>query len=248
MIGNGLECNYQYLVKIEKGLVFPSSLIINQMAKALTRENGELIVGAFCSKQFEKFSYLFNSSPKMKTEINKTETKDVGRIAHHLIIEQGQKELTLLQVSVLKKKRENYFLFLIMTLSRNSLTLEELKMYPKLLKSVKELTDALIITREENVIKTVSTEYRFPKSRDRSLEETYKLFDKWDFEFSDEFEFKQLINKMMIRRVSPRYLGVIHKQIEAFTDFVRCSDESDKHHNTDVLHLSIKISHGKIAG
>ena len=53
---------------------------------------------------------------------------------------------------------------------------------------------------------------------------------------------------MMIRRISPRYLSTIQKQIDNITDFIRLSDESDQKHNNDVLHLQIKLSHGELPG
>ncbi len=237
----GLDCNYQYFVKIEKGLVFPSSALINQMAKAMDRAFGEEIVNAYCSHQFESFQYLFSPPPV-------SSKKNPIKGAVEVMVEQGQRELSLSQVSALKKSKENYFLFLIITLSRKSISLKELKKYPKLLKSIKDLSTAGFISLEEDSIRATSSEFRFPKGVDKFLLDAYILFDLWDIEFSEQFEFKNYLNKMMIRRISPRYFGVIQKQIEAFTDFVRCSDESDQRFNNEVLHLHIKISKGELPG
>lgn len=241
----GLDCNYQYFVKIEKGLVFPSSVLINQIAKCLDRAHAELIVSAFCCHQFESFQYLFSSPASMTQKLSKALLHPEKIKAK---IEQGQKELNSLQVMTLKKKKENYFLFLLITLSRKTISKKELQKYPKLLKSIKDLVNAEIIIQSNDVIQATSSEFKFPDANELAITEAYKMFDIWDIEFSDQFEFKNYLNKMMIRRISPRYFGVIQKQIEAFTDFVRCSDESDQRFNNEVLHLHIKISKGELPG
>lgn len=241
----GLDCNYQYFIKIEKGLVFPSSVLINQMAKALERTSAELIVSAFCSHQFESFQYLFSlpvSGPQGSSKTNSAKEKI------NITVEQGQKELNYLQVNTLKKRKENYFLFLLITLSRKDISVNELKKYPKLIKSIKDLTNANIINFSNNSLHATSSEFKFPKDNDMAIVEAYRMFDLWDIEFGEQFEFKNYLNKMMIRRISPRYFGVIQKQIDAFTDFVRCSDESDQRFNNEVLHLHIKISKGELPG
>lgn len=237
----GLECNYQYFVKIEKALAFPSTVLVNQMAKSLDRTLGERLIKAYCAQQFESFDYLFETQrPQV----------DLSAVAkeREVVIEQGQKELTLSQIDALKKRKENYFLFLILTLSRYPITQDELKKYPALLKSVKDLVGSSIAFEENNTLMARSSEFRFPKALDENTLKAYALFDEWDLLFSHQFEFENFLNKMMIRRISPRYFGVIQKQIESFVDFVRCSDESDQKHNTDVLHLSIKISKGHLPG
>lgn len=53
---------------------------------------------------------------------------------------------------------------------------------------------------------------------------------------------------MMTRRISPRYLSVINKHLEALTELIRLSDESDKSHNTEVLHIQIKLQTGELPG
>lgn len=235
----GLECNYQYYVKIEKGSVFPSAQIINQIAKALPRKAAEALVSSFCSDQFQSFDYLFPSS---SAEDVKSTKDPVGSAL------QGQKELTLRQIAALAKRKENYFLFLLLTLSRKPLTKEELGRFPRLEKASVELREVDLTFNEKGLLQSTSTEFRFPKALDEATKRAYGQFDEWDRDFADEFGLEVLLNKMMIRRISPRYFSVILKQIDAFTDFVRCSDESDKRHNSDVLHLQIKISKGELPG
>ena len=243
LITRGLECNYQYYVKIEKGGSFPSSQVINQIAKAVKKEDGEEIILSYCSQQFESFNYLF-SSGEHPTPYNDQMIEDKKIAA----VEQGQKELTPKQVAMLRKKKENYFLFLIVTLSRRSIEVEEFIKYPQLKTSIKNLVEVGIITLDKKIITARSPEFRFPKTKTSEMAEAYEHFDEWDVEFSNQFGFKKYLNKMMIRRISPRYFNVMLKQIEAFTDFVRCSDESDQKYNKDVLHLHIRISKGELPG
>ena len=237
----GLECNYQYFVKIEKNLSLPSSTIVNQIAKALERDQGEKIIQAFCREQFNSFSYLFEEST-FAPDIEKTTN------SKQVVVAQGQKELTIRQVEALKKKKENYFLFLILTLSRHPVKIKDLNQINQLKKCTQDLVDAALAILENDTIRASSAEFIFPKSQDGNLDEAYSMFDAWDREFSQQFEFKKYLNKMMIRRISPRYFTVMLKQIEAFTDFVRCSDESDQRYNNDVLHMHISISKGTLPG
>ena len=234
----GLECNYQYYVKIESALVFPSSMIVNQIAKALSREKGELLIKAFCADQFENFHYLFED-----TEIKKSDVSSAL-----LSVNQGQKELSFSQIDCLYKKKNNYFLFLILTLSRSPLSLKDLAKYSFLKKSISDLVEISIAHLHNDTLSAASSEFIFPKIIDPKMTEIYATFDLWDREFSAQFEFENFLNKMMIRRISPRYFGVIQKQIEAFTDFVRCSDESDQRFNSEVIHLHISLSKGALPG
>lgn len=241
----GLECNYQYYVKIESGISFPSSQLINQISKIVERHYAERLIKAYCSDQFVAFEYLFEETVNEKissSHISLSSNLDDQKV------NQGQKELTIKQVSILSEKKEHYFLFLILTLSRYPITLKELKTYPKLKRSVETLIESSIALAIEDTLRATSSEYIFPKATNEGLEGIYRLFDQWDIEFSTQFEFKKYINKMMIRRISPRYFGVIQKQIESLTDFVRCSDESDQKYNNEVLHMHISLSKGKLPG
>lgn len=237
----GLECNYQYFVKIEKNISFPSALIVNQIAKALPAQSGQEVVLAFCSNQFHSFDYLFKNGANSQTQIS--EKKEIPSLKI-----QGQKELSIKQVNTLYKRKENYFLFLLLTLSRAPIELSEVKKFKGLGRSIKDLVESEMALVEEDKITSTSTEFRFPKDSDRELSSIYNAFDDWDVEFSYQFNFDKMMNKMMIRRISPRYMSVIEKQIEALTDLVRLSDESDQKYNNDVLHLQIRMSKGEIPG
>ncbi|GAB4016586.1 MAG: hypothetical protein Fur0010_16490 [Bdellovibrio sp.] len=233
---SGLECNYQYFSKVRKGMVFPSSAIINQIAKAIPKEMGEKLIFQFCAQQFESFSYLFQNE-----KINKqTQMK--------LDVFQGQKTLSLKQIAELSKDKNNYFLFLMLTLSRRAILVEELTSLENQDRAIEALVKAQICHRDDRTISATSTEFRFPKDDSNALKEAYKKFDLWDKEFSEQFSFETLVNKMMIRRISPRYLGIIQKNAELLFDFVRASDEADKRYNQDVIHLNFVLKKGELPG
>ncbi|EQC51002.1 hypothetical protein [Bacteriovorax sp. DB6_IX] len=235
----GLECNYQYYMKVEKSQAFPSSVIVNQMAKAMSAENGQNLIMAYCRNQFQSFEFLFKDQKPI--EDNSISSKATS-------VAQGQRELSLRQIEVLAQKEENYFLFLLLTLSRGPVSIQEIRQYHGLQGSIDELVQANILLLQNDHIQSTSSEFRFPLSQDEKVIKAYQKFDHWDNEFSSQFDFERLVNKMMIRRISPRYLSAIKKQIDTIADFVRLSDEADQKHNNDVLHLQIQLSRGEIPG
>ena len=237
---HGVECNYQYFVKIESGKVIPTSTIVNQIAKALPNELAEELIKSFCSQLFNDYSYLFDENVHSQ---NKTEPNLTRQVS------QGQKELSLLQVHSLAKSKNHYYLFLILTLSRRPIEVHELKKFSNLNKILKDLEQSEIIIKNKDSIEARSQEFIFPKvNTDKSLQDIFNQLDQWDNILHQEFEFEKLVNKSMIRRISPRYASVMLKQIDAFTEFVRCSDEFNQKYNSDVISLQINLSLGKLPG
>jgi hypothetical protein len=228
-------------MKIEKDQSFPSSDIVNQIAKCLSSEISQSVILTFCQNQFRSFDYLFSPTPP---KVNSSEAKKTIKQS----INQGQTELSQKQISCLNNRQENYFLFLLLTLSRNSVSIDEINSYFGLNESISELVESKIAVVAGDLVTPTSTEFRFPISEIDEINKAYINFDKWDLEFSTQFDFETLVNKVMIRRISLRYLSVIKNHIDSVADLVRLSDESDKKFNNDVLHLQIKLSHGKIPG
>lgn len=234
-----LECNYQYYVKIEKNIVLPSSNLINQIAKALDRDNAEELIKAFCADQFKSFSYMFES--QSVTTAPKVTVKNSEML-------QGQKKLTEKQVHVLAMNKDHYHLFLMMTLARKPLEQKDLENFKNFKKAITALKAENILIQNGESIQAASTEFIFPKAETATLIKNYETFDLWDKEFEVKFSLETLINKMMIRRISPRYLGLIQKQIDVLVDIVRISDESEIRHNNQVIQLQIKLCKGEIPG
>ena len=234
-----LECNYQYYVKIEKNIVSPSSNVVNQIAKALDTSMAEELIKAFCSDQFKSFSYLF--TPESITPV-KNQTQKISEPL------QGQKKLTEKQVHTLAQNKDNYHLFLMMTLARRPLTNSDLESFKNFKKAIVALKNEGILLQDEKTITATSSEFTFPKAETETLQSHYALFDQWDKDFEEKFSLENIMNKMMIRRISPRYLSLIQKQIEVLQDAVRISDESDIRHNNQVIQLQIRLSKGGIPG
>lgn len=235
-----LECNYQYYVKIEKNSVLPSSNLVNQIAKAVDKENAEKLIQAFCADQFKSFSYMFedkNLSLPVKTAAPKNSE-----------MLQGQKKLSEKQVHTLAMNKDNYHLFLMMTLARKPLEQKDLENFKSFKKAIAELKAEKILISNNNTIEAASSEFIFPKADNDALKKYYETFDIWDKEFEKKFSLETLVNKMMIRRISPRYLGLIQKQIEVLVDILRLSDESDVRHNNQVIQLQINLCKGEIPG
>ncbi len=228
-------------MKIEKDQSFPSSEIVNQIAKALSAEVSQSIILSFCQNQFQSFNYLFDSSASEGHSSDLQKSPNVS-------INQGQRELTQRQIACLNNKQENYFLFLLLTLSRGPVHIDEISSYFGLKESIKQLEESQIAITTGEYVTSTSSEFRFPISDIEEVNQAYMNFDNWDLEFSSQFDFENLINKMMIRRISPRYLTAIKRHIDTIADFVRLSDESDQKFNNDVLHLQIKLSRGHIPG
>jgi len=239
LVERGLDCNYQYYMKIEKNQAFPSSGLVNQMAKAMDSESSQKLVLAYCTNQFKSFDFLFKPPRKHFDNQVKEAPYEVA---------QGQRELSILQVMTLSRRQENYFLFLLLTLSRGPISKREIEQYDGLLNSIVDLEKCGIAFTDGEFVSSTSSEFRFPVVENVDVNSAYSLFDNWDLEFSSQFDFEKMVNKMMIRRISPRYLSAIRKQIDTISDFVRLSDEADQKHNNDVLHLQIKLSHGEIPG
>jgi len=161
---------------------------------------------------------------------------------------QGQKKLTEKQVHTLAMNKDNYHLFLMMTLARKPLEQKDLENFKSFKKSIAALKAEQILVSTNDSIQAASTEFVFPKAETETLKKYYETFVLWDKEFEKKFSLETLVNKMMIRRISPRYLGLIQKQIEVLVDILRISDESDVRHNNQVIQLQINLCKGEIPG
>lgn len=240
--GRGLDCNYQYYVKIEKSLVLPSNQLVNQLAKLLkNKKQAETLIQAFCSDQFKSFAYLFKPSDAT-TQIKYPTASSEPQFP------QGQKTLSTKQIHTLAKRKETYYLFLLITLSRRPLRLPEIENLKGLKSAVSQLQEDGILILAKDEITATSTEFVFPKADSDDLKLCFEKFDSWDKEFEKEFTLENIINKMMIRRISVRYLNLILQQIDVLASTLRVSDESDSHHNNQVVQLQIRLSKGELPG
>jgi hypothetical protein len=61
-------------------------------------------------------------------------------------------------------------------------------------------------------------------------------------------KFETILTKKIIRRISPRYFGLLRNHFELIFESVKASDEIDIRHNSDVVQLAVSLSKGKLPG
>jgi len=232
--------NYSYYMRLERGSL-PSATVVETIAKLIPEELGEMLIKSFCRSQFESFSYLFEEE-NMSAEVTQVTSSSPAK----------QKELTIYQISKIVQSKNHYDLFLVMTLARRSLTLKEIKAHFKrasIEKVIEEFIEAKLIHRNEDTFLSACNEYQFPSSiGDKFLVKSYKQMDEWDKLFSTKFNFNEIVNKLLIRRISLRYVGIIQNQLMSVIDVAKSSDETDQRFNDHVIHMNLLLNCGKVVG
>ncbi len=238
-----LDFNYSYYVRIENGKVLPSHKILSNIATILKGEAGDSLVLAYCSELFPGRFHLFSSNPDVAPP-------PVASV--EVVPLRGQKFLSLRQVHVIASSQIHYFIFLIVTLARKPVTLKNLKLRFKgetlLEKAVRDLEEVRVLQLDNGEIFSLTNELRFPKAVGKILINTYLQLDHWDKNFSEFFEFEKNVEKFLLRRVSPRFIGLLQAQLNFIVDLTKSSEEMDSTYNEDVLMLSLKMAKGKLPG
>lgn len=243
-----LEFNYSYYLQIENGDKLPSSKVVHTLARVVEKEEGEVLVSSFCIDQFPQHAHLFESPKGMTLQTVPVKSRNSAPKPQHLT---GQKTLTERQVSVLAKRPENYFLFLIMTMSRREVQVEELQHYfkPSVLKqSLQDLQEVKLLIHDADTIQSTAKEYRFPAPDTQSLKQLYKTLDLYDSQKTEQLKLQRVRKGEFLRRISPRYLELILSQIEVLFQTLRISDEADVRHNQKVVSLSVKLEETELPG
>lgn len=244
----GLACNYAYYMKIEKGDAFPSSQLLNQIAKSLPQEESHFLIKVYCAEQFQDFDFLFNVQDSINNRASNLKLNaDIPKVSE---LSQGRPELSPRQVNLLARGPQFYYIFVLCTLARNALSPEDLNPYFSK-KVIQETVDVLlsenILVRTEKGLTSFAPDVRFPPDSE-SLAGCYQKFDQWDVLFAEQFEMSEVISKMLIRRISFRYLGLIQKNLEVLFDLIRASDEMDSRHNSHVIQLQVQLKKGVLPG
>lgn len=243
----GVECNYAYYMKMEAGQVLPSNKVIEQISETLPPEDSSDLILSYCRALFPGNQHLFPAPqahpPTQKDDVEpeiQAESKGQGR------------ELTRRQVHILARSKAHYHLFLIATLARRSLMMDELKQIfnnRALQATITDLEMSKILRVQDDGIKTFITEHKFPSSQDfPDLKPLYRQFDEWDDSFAEDFEFSSIVDKMLVRRISPRYLGVIEKSLDTILSLVRASDELENKHNEELIQIRLSLKSGRLPG
>jgi hypothetical protein len=141
-------------------------------------------------------------------------------------------------------------------LSRGSLSVAQIEnCFPTILKEkavfeqiINELERLKLIHIEDGLVRSISNDMKFPDAETSAQKKLHEQIDLWNLTFYQEARFETILQKMLLRRVSARYLNVIQAHSQVLLDLVRASDEIDPDHNDDVLMLNISIQKGNLPG
>jgi len=244
---SNLEFNYSYYIKIESGKVIPSEKVVQTIARLLNENDAKWLVIEFCKNIFPDFKHFFSTSDSSK--VKESFTAPDPKSEPHL---RKQSSLSVKQVAAIARSKEHYFLFLVVSLARRRVKIEELqnKFEPGFLeKGIRELVEAKVIQQDDEQLFSISKELKFPSTEGQEdLRKIYSQLDGWDRDFSRHFGFTTSIRKFMLRRISPRFLPLIEKQSQQLVELIQMSEEVDADYNTETMQVSMIISTGKIPG
>lgn len=247
-----LEFNYSYYARIEKGAVLPSEKVVSTIAAQLSKSQAESLVLAFCETLFPRFNYLFQPGSDAVAMLEKPPTapNTLGSTAQNYPGLKQQKTLSHKQIHALSQTREHYFLFSILIMSREWITLGELKEYfnPKTLNQViEDLRAAKILVREGDRVFNTIREVRFPVP-DEGLKKIYAQIDAWEIDLTNHYKFEKLYERSLVRRISPRFVPLILEQAKQAMNLTLMAEETDPRLNDEVIQFAIKITKGKVPG
>lgn len=249
-----LNFNYPYYARIEASGALPSEQVVQVLSQAVGPEAGDRVVLAYCETLFPKQNYLFKSAliPRRVSPLAPhpaIEAKHEGR-KRKTAASKRQVTLEPKQISALSRTKVHYFIFLILTLSRSAIRLSEIKKIfagTSIRTPVQDLVDAKIAWLDDRSISAIDTDVRFP-SATGTLKRSYEQLDLWDREFGRAMRFKSLHRRMVLRRISPRYVHLIEQFCEVLGGLVSASEDNDPIYNDEVLSLRISVSTGRLPG
>jgi hypothetical protein len=248
-----LDFNYSYYMKIEGGKINPSSQVISNLCSAFEEADAREILLSYCETIFPERAGVF----KKVRSTNRVAKKNFTKVTSSNANDSTQTYLTLAQVGCLSKSKHYYFTFLLLTLARRPIEVTELKKALPQLKSfgeeeleflIEDFVKAKLIKIDQEKISSISTDMKFPLPETAALQKTYDQMDLWSIAFQQEMQFTSLVQKMMLRRVSSRYLSVIQAHCNVLIDLIRASDEIEPDHNDEVLMFNVSIQQGKLPG
>ena len=239
----GISFNYSYYMRLEQGKVLPSEKVVNEIAQGVGEKEAEALVQCYCRSLFPRFSYLF-SHYEVEEAVSPMKEPATAQATK-------QKELSEKQIACLAAHEIHYHLFLLFTLSRNPIRPEQLTDFvnkQELSKALANLEKQDFLRLTEKGYEAMAVESKFPEAHNKELKKAYALFDTWDISFGEKYGLESVLNKMLIRRVSFRYIGIIRKQLEVLFELVKSSDEMDTRYNEKVIQLRVQLRQGRLPG
>jgi hypothetical protein len=249
-----LDFNYSYYMKIEGGKIIPSPQVITNISRALENDAAGELITSYCK-------VIFPERPELFQKFRPKERKG-DKISNEQTSPSNQRYLTQAQISCIGKSRNHYFAFLILTLARSTIATIQLKarlIHAQEEGSNEDLDQVLVDLEkfkliliegqsEKQMIRSIASEMKFPSAESAAEKKLYEKIDIWNLSFNQEMSFEPLIEKMLLRRVSSRYLSVIQAHSNLLLELVRASDETESSHNEDVLMLNLTLQKGRLPG
>lgn len=243
-----LDFNYSYYMKIEGGKIIPSPQVISTLSQGLEKDAADLLLLSYCEAIFPERAGLFRKSRKpAKPQAKATEAPNARTTAPSL----NQKTLTPAQVACIARTRAHYHAFLILILAREAVSRERLAevLREKGIDSViADLERHKLIRMEDGLIRSISNEMKFPAADSTQMKKLYEQVDLWNLTFHQDMKFDVVMQKMLLRRVSARYVSLIQSHCNLLVDLVRTSDEIEQEQNEDVVMLNISFQRGFLPG
>ena len=241
-----LTFNYSYYARIENDKTSPSQKVVNSICSLLEKKYADQIILAYCQQLFPQNSYLFNYEDDEKDKETLEEIKSDLKLK-----KVEQQELSLRQVNSIGKSNIHYFIFLIITLSRKSVTYESLEKRigdEGFSKAISDLSDSKVIALKDGRLYSISSEMRFPKPESSQLRSLYAKLDGWDKDFSNFFTFNKNQDKFLIRRVTTKTKKIVESHCNLIIDLLKNSDEDRPELLDDVVIFNLNMLSGKLPG
>ncbi len=235
--------NYSYYIKIEAGKVIPSPKVLSLLKNYISIVQYENLVKLHFVSQFPDCDHL------MKNHHSHI-LRDEAKYNQPKIINNSFVEFTFRQVSILGKERSLYYIFILLTLARRSLSLKEIEeaLGKRIGPSITKLVTNKLISREGNVYRSVSRDVKMPRAYNKEIKKIYEKFDLWDKELGEIFKFKNLKRKSLTKRISPRYVNLISSQIDLMIELIHTSSDLDTEVNESVVTLNLSLDLGELPG
>ena len=235
---DAVSVNYTQYKRIEAGRVVASVEFVRKLAKGLPEYSAE-IIRRYCRDLFPGYENLF--------EVSEVELTKIPEKTPLLI---PQDELTPRQVALIAESEVHYFTYLVLTMAKRSLSVEELKNGIKGFSEpvMNDFIKVKLAVRENELLRAISIERKFPKPDSDSLKAAYRRMDTWDLRIAEFFKSEKIVNRSLIRRISPRYVPIVQKFADLFIDQFFASDETDQTKNTEAVSFSLNIQRIRMPG
>lgn len=241
----GLQINYAFYMRVEQGKARPQPETVHQIASLVGPTEGEALIRSYCADLFPQSAYLFGGQGLGEKSPGSRRPSEAAPETTK------QHFLNLRQIEILAATPGHYHLFLFATLARRPLSLAELSRFFKaseLPEALQALTESKILLKVQGGYEAANPDVRFPAEDGARLKELYQRMDEWDREFARTAGLEDVLQKMILRRISFRYFGLIKSQLEGVFETIRCADELDTRYNDSVIQLQVVFKKGEIPG